>query len=76
MNAPLSNDPKDMTLTIKSRYGTVNFETDRDNDLMIEMEEREGTPASYLNVKEATQLRDFITSWLEALAALENVNGR
>lgn len=63
-------NPKDMTLTIKSRYGSVIFETDRDNDMMIEMEDRDGRPASYLNTKEAAQLRDFITQWLDALTAL------
>jgi hypothetical protein len=62
--APEVNNSTDLELTLKTRYGSVSFESDRDGDVMIELEEQIGTPRTYLNREECRRVRDFLNEWL------------
>lgn len=58
--------PDELRLLLKTRYGVVEFEVDRDGDMMIELEEQYGnTPRVYLNRAECSQLREFLNGWLD-----------
>ena len=54
----------DLELALKTRYGSVLFESDRDGDMMIELEVQIGVPRTYLSRDECRRVRDFLNEWL------------
>ena len=52
------------SLTLKTQFGEVCFESDRDGDVMICFEDQERSPRTYLNRDECQQLAEFLAKWL------------